>query len=88
VRDWCLAGHGIMLRSLWDIAAPLASGELVRVLPAYAMVDADIHWLAPHTPSTPKRIRLLVDFLAERFRGEPWKVKPSADARPGSRPRR
>ncbi|MEJ5991870.1 LysR family transcriptional regulator [Ramlibacter sp. PS3R-8] len=87
VRDWCLAGHGIMLRSLWDIAAPLAAGKLVRVLPGYAMVDADIHWLAPHSASTPKRIRLLVDFLAERFRAEPWKVRPSA-ARPGSRPRR
>lgn len=87
VRDWCLAGHGIMLRSLWDIAGALAAGELVRVLPAYTMADADIHWLAPHTASTPKRIRLLVDFLAERFRGEPWKLRPSA-ARPGSRPRR
>jgi LysR family transcriptional activator of dmlA len=87
VRDWCLAGHGIMLRSLWDIAGALAGGELVRVLPGYAMTDADIHWLAPHTASTPKRIRLLVDFLAERFRAEPWKVTPSA-ARPGSRPRR
>jgi LysR family transcriptional activator of dmlA len=88
VRDWCLAGHGIMLRSLWDIAAPLAAGELVRVLPGYAMVDADIHWLAPQTPSTPKRIRLLVDFLAEGFRREPWRLRPSPDARPGSRPRR
>lgn len=88
VRDWCLAGRGIMLRSLWDIASSLAGGELVRVLPGYAMVDADIHWLAPQTPSTPKRIRLLVDFLAERFRGEPWRVRPSPDAPRGSRPRR
>ncbi|HZN48565.1 MAG TPA: LysR substrate-binding domain-containing protein [Ramlibacter sp.] len=88
VRDWCLQGHGIMLRSLWDIAAALASGELVRVLPGYAMTDADIHWLAPHTASTPRRIRLLVDFLAERFRAEPWKITPAAGARPGSRPRR
>ena len=91
VRDWCLAGRGIMLRSLWDIAPQLASGELVRVLPGHAMTDADIHWLAPHQPQVPRRIRLLVDFLAERFRGEPWKrglaAKP-ASARPGSRPRR
>lgn len=92
VRDWCLAGRGIMLRSLWDIAGALAAGELVRVLPAYAMTDADIHWLAPHTPTSPKRIRLLVDFLAERFRAEPWKLAApptsAAAARPGSRPRR
>jgi LysR family transcriptional regulator, transcriptional activator for dmlA len=75
VRDWCLAGRGIMLRSLWDIAPQLARGQLVRVLPQYAMPDADIHWLAPQQARTPKRIRLLVDFLAERFRGEPWKGK-------------
>ena len=73
VRDWCLAGHGIMLRSLWDIAPQLAGGELVRVLPQYAMPDADIHWVAPWRPRTPRRVRLLVDHLAEQFRAEPWK---------------
>ncbi len=87
VRDWCLAGHGIMLRSLWDIAPQLASGELVRVLPEHSMPDAHIHWLAPHRPQVPKRIRLLVDFLAQRFREEPWKIKPVLrDAQPDSRP--
>jgi DNA-binding transcriptional LysR family regulator len=73
VRDWCLAGHGIMLRSLWDIAPQLAAGDLVRVLPHHAMPDADIHWVAPWRPKTPRRVRLLVDHLAEQFRGEPWK---------------
>lgn len=89
VRDWCLAGHGIMLRSLWDIAPQIASGELVRVLPNYAMHDADIHWLAPHRAQTPRRIRLLIDFLVEHFRDEPWKATPmksSASARRDSRP--
>lgn len=76
VRDWCLAGQGIMLRSLWDIAPQLESGALVRVLPAYAMPDADVHWLAPYRAQVPRRIRLLVDFLAESFRHEPWKLKP------------
>lgn len=73
VRDWCVAGHGVMLRSLWDIAPQLASGELVRVLPQYAMAEADIHWIAPWRPKTPRRVRLLVDHLVEQFRGEPWK---------------
>jgi LysR family transcriptional activator of dmlA len=75
VRDWCLAGHGVMLRSLWDIAPQLASGELVRVLPQYAMPDADIHWVAPWRPKTPRRVRLLVDHLVEQFRSEPWKPR-------------
>ena len=89
VRDWCLAGHGIMLRSLWDIAPRLASGELTRVLTGYAMPDADIHWLAPHRATTPKRVRLLIDFLADRFRAEPWKLRDAAakaNAPRGSRP--
>ena len=94
VRDWCLGGRGIMLRSLWDIAPQIASGQLVRVLPAYAMDDADIHWLAPWRAQTPRRIRLLIDFLVERFRDEPWKPKttmkpPPARAAPQEpRPRR
>lgn len=73
VRDWCLDGHGIMLRSLWDIAPQLASGELVRVLPDWSMPDADVHWLAPYRAQVPRRIRLLVDELAQRFADEPWK---------------
>jgi LysR family transcriptional regulator, transcriptional activator for dmlA len=82
VRDWCLNGRGIMLRSLWDIAPQLASGELVRVLPGYSMPDADIHWLAPYRPDSPRRIRLLIDFLADEFSSEPW--KKLADAGPSS----
>lgn len=74
VRDWCVAGHGVMLRSLWDIAPQLASGELVRVLPHHAMPDADIQWVAPWRPKTPRRVRLLIDFLVDGFRAEPWKA--------------
>jgi LysR family transcriptional regulator, transcriptional activator for dmlA len=86
VRDWCLAGRGIMLRSLWDIAPQLASGELAQVLPGWSMPDADIHWLAPYRAQVPKRIRLLVDHLAAVFKAEPWKLSPaSVVARPGSR---
>lgn len=73
VRDWCLDGRGIMLRSLWDIAPQLASGQLVRVLPAWSMPDADIHWLAPYRADAPRRIRLLIDFLLAEFAGDPWR---------------
>jgi LysR family transcriptional regulator, transcriptional activator for dmlA len=76
VRDWCLQGRGIMLRSLWDVAPQLKSGQLLRVLPDYSMPDADIHWLAPYRPDTPRRIRLLIDFLIAQFQHEPWKTTP------------
>ncbi|RYX97479.1 MAG: LysR family transcriptional regulator [Comamonadaceae bacterium] len=74
VRDWCLDGRGIMLRSLWDIAPQIASGELVRILPDWSMPDADIHWLAPYRADAPRRIRVLIDFLLEQFAREPWKA--------------
>ena len=89
VRDWCLDGRGITLRSLWDIAPQLASGQLVRVLPAWSMPDADIHWLAPYRTDSPRRIRVLIDFLLAQFAGEPWKAGAtlpapvSRRARPG-----
>lgn len=92
VRDWCLDGRGIMLRSLWDIAEQLANGQLVRVLPDWSMPDADIHWLAPYRPDAPRRIRLLIDFLVAEFASEPWKAKVKAlasqPAPPGSRLKR
>lgn len=74
-RDWCLAGRGILLRSLWDVAPALADGRLLRVLSPWAMNDADVHWLAPHRPQLPRRLRLLIDFLAARLGPEPWNVQ-------------
>ena len=76
VRDWCVGGSGIMLRSLWDIAPLLANGQLVRVLPDWAMPDANIHWLAPWRAQTPKRVRLLTDYLVEQFQDTPWRINP------------
>lgn len=78
VRDWCLQGRGVMLRSLWDVQVHLTSGKLIRLLPQYAMLDADIQWLAPYRLQTPKRVRLLIDYLAEKFRHEPWRVTAKA----------
>lgn len=89
VRDWCMEGRGIMLRSLWDIAPHIASGRLVRVLPAYSMPDADIHWLAPYRTDQPRRIRLLIDHLVAQFQEAPWKTTLPPASRPvprGSRP--
>ncbi|MHB1200709.1 MAG: LysR family transcriptional regulator [Polaromonas sp.] len=85
VRDWCIAGRGIMLRSLWDIAPQLAAGELVRVLPSYIMPDAGIHWLAPYRPDSPRRIRLLIDFLLAQFQDAPWETTRPAASRPAPR---
>ena len=72
VRDWCLQGRGIMLRSLWDVAQLIASGQLVRLLPSYAMRDANIQWLAPFRVQTPQRVRLLREYVMAAFKSRPW----------------
>jgi LysR family transcriptional regulator, transcriptional activator for dmlA len=78
VRDWALAGHGLMLRSLWDVAEPLARGELVQVLPGWAMLDADVHLLLPPRQAAagrlpaPRRVQLLQAHLVAAFAAEPW----------------
>jgi LysR family transcriptional regulator, transcriptional activator for dmlA len=75
VRDWALAGHGLMLRSVWDIHEHLAGGRLRRVLPEYSMPDADVHFVVPQPhsrmPAT-KRLRLLQDHLARELAEPPW----------------
>ena len=48
----------------------------MRVLPDWAMPDANIHWLAPWRAQTPKRVRLLTDYLVEQFQDAPWRINP------------
>jgi DNA-binding transcriptional LysR family regulator len=84
--DWALDGHGIMLRSLWDIAADLQAGRLVRVLPEWAGSPADIYALYPQRLHLSAKVRVFLDFLGERFaayRSEPdnaaWPVWPRVE---------
>ena len=36
VHQWAIDGHGIILRSVWDVGPSLERGDLVRVLPDYS----------------------------------------------------
>lgn len=65
--DWALAGHGIVLRSEWDIAGYLRSGELVRVLEPWVGTAADIHAVYPPRHQLSAKVRCFLDFLSERF---------------------
>lgn len=62
VRQWALAGHGIILRSLWDVGPALARGELVQVLPAYRQ-EADVWAVYPSRLSSSAKVRVCVEFL-------------------------
>ena len=76
--DWALAGHGIVLRSEWDVAAYLRAGQLVRVLDPWVGNSADIHAIYPQRHHLSATVRVFLDFLAEHF----------ADTRIGEAPER
>jgi LysR family transcriptional regulator, transcriptional activator for dmlA len=91
VREWALQGHGLMLRSMWDVFAHLRRRELVQVLPGWAMLDADLHLVLPPRDlrlATPKRLRLLQEHLVAAFAQVPWNdtVATKAPARPPAGP--
>ena len=75
--DWALAGHGILLRSEWDVAAYLRSGELVRVLAPWEGSSADIHAVFPPRHHLSAKVRVFIDFLSERFAAAPPVAQPS-----------
>lgn len=65
--DWALDGHGILLRSLWDTAADLRAGRLVRILPDWLGSPADIYALYPQRLHLSAKVRAFIDFLGEHF---------------------
>ncbi|QBE63558.1 LysR family transcriptional regulator [Pseudoduganella lutea] len=69
VHGWALDGHGIILRSIWDVGPAIGRGELVRVLPAYEQ-PADVWAIYPSRLSTSARVRVCVEFLEEWLRSQ------------------
>ena len=62
VHQWAIDGHGIILRSIWDVGPSLANGRLVRVLPELSQ-PADVWAIYPARLGTTANVRLCVQFL-------------------------
>lgn len=67
VVGWALDGHGILMRSLWEVAPLLRSGRLRPVLADWALPPADIHAVFPTRSHLSAKTRALVDFLMAAF---------------------
>ncbi|GGY88696.1 LysR family transcriptional regulator [Pseudoduganella plicata] len=67
VLGWALDGHGILIRSEWDLAKYLDSGRLRVVLPEFTLPAADLFVYYPDRRNLPVRARVFIDFLAEHF---------------------
>ena len=56
-----------MMRSEWDAAPFVRSGQLEVLLDDYALPAADIYAVYPQKQNLAAKVRVFVDFLAEHF---------------------
>jgi len=67
LHAWALAGKGLAWRSMWEVGAQIANGELCTVLDDYAAPGNDIHAVFAQRRHLPLRIRAFVDFLRRGY---------------------
>jgi LysR family transcriptional regulator, transcriptional activator for dmlA len=65
--SWVLDGHGIMLRSEWDIAPHVRSDRLAVVLPRH-FTRADVMAVYPERLNLSAKVRMFIDFLRDRIK--------------------
>jgi LysR family transcriptional activator of dmlA len=60
--QWALGGHGIVLRSVWEVQPLLDSGQLVTLLPGWRQ-EANVWAVMPSRLSGSAKVRVCVEFL-------------------------
>lgn len=67
VRDWAIGGHGVMLKSKVDVAADLATGQLVHILRDWHSPSAPIYALLPSRRHVPTKTSTFLDAISTRL---------------------
>lgn len=65
VVNYARDGHGIILRSAWDIHTSLQQGELVPLLTDYQAPAADIYAVYTYRKHLPARISVFIHFIKQ-----------------------
>ncbi|WP_394236765.1 LysR family transcriptional regulator [Pseudomonas anguilliseptica] len=69
VRRWALQGHGLCLKSVWDVQADLDGGRLIEVLAPYSAARTALQIVYPGMRSQPRRVRALIEAIATELSG-------------------
>ncbi|KWR79910.1 LysR family transcriptional regulator [Cupriavidus sp. IDO] len=77
-RQWALEGYGIIMASVWDVAASVRAGELVRVLPGWQQ-PADIWAVTSARASASARMRVCLEFLKMQLSQGPHALATSLE---------
>lgn len=67
VLNWCLDGHGVLMRSEWDAAKFLRSGRLELLLEDYDLPSADIYAVYSQKQNLAAKIRAFIEFLTNQL---------------------
>lgn len=66
VRRWCVAGHGLAVKSCLDMSTDLLAGRLVNLMPDYKPRATELWLVCPSRQSITPAMRLLRDALREK----------------------
>jgi DNA-binding transcriptional LysR family regulator len=76
LRDAAIQGRGVALLPTFIAGDALHDGRLVSVLSAWKAPPLTLYAIYPPTRQLSVKVRLLIDFLVERFSGDPpWDNK-------------
>lgn len=74
MRDWALAGLGVIVRSEWDLADDLAAGRLVRILPDWECPAADVMAFLHARHGRSRRATVFLEMIRQSLQPPPWRM--------------
>jgi DNA-binding transcriptional LysR family regulator len=66
LTGWALAGHGIILKPRFEVEPYIRDGRLKIILPETPPLSVQLAAVYPHKKLQDPKVRLLLDFMAER----------------------
>ena len=72
-----IAGRGIIWQPTFLVGDDLRAGRLAPILPGYRLPDTDVLAVYPSRRHLSAKIRVMVDFLADAFKGTPPWDRPA-----------
>ncbi len=70
LTDWALAGHGVVMKPVFEVGAYLRTGALVPVARATPPLPVTLSLLTPHRRLRDPKVRLFADFIVGRIRAD------------------
>lgn len=84
VRDWAVAGRGVLIRSEWDVFELIRNGALVRVMADYQLAPSPVVAVLTSTAHKPLRTDAFLAFLKTELGPlPPWRRAARACPAPG-----